>query len=421
MTDQRELWPLELLENARRRRALPICPALFPDESLSSWVVRLADAHGMSVQALGSWLMGCGRQIFGEDVDRGAWDELARALCDATGLARSELIAATLLGFEGALWGEMSRRGPVRWVLPIVKSGTFRSGYGVQYCPVCLATDPVPYFRLQWRLGFVVSCPLHGCLLSDRCERCGAPVAAHRWRTGRLRELGTTGIVRCHLCGADRRHLPAESASEPLAAAQALMQTALTAGEAFVDGIPVHSVMFFAGAAMVWSMLDEVRLADVVWSSLELPVPSTERTASRYGGFEVRDLRRRVELLVGFERFMALGPAEVFRRMRNRGSSSAVVMRYATASSPAPYWYWRAARLELDRTFYVPNDAEIQAAVRFCSRTSADGRARVREVCRLLGMSGSSSARVARAINGHARSRGVTGRLRDAKMSFASI
>ena len=183
MGEQYSLWPEEIFEESLRWRALPVARTMLSGESLNSWIVRTADGHGMSTQQLSAWLMGRGRQIFGEDVDRGSWTALTQALSRATGQAADALVEGTLRKFEGVLWGEIPRQGTARWVLPVVKRGTLRSGYGVQYCAYCLASDEVPHLRLNWRLAFVVACPDHQCLLHDRCDHCEAPVAAHRWRT----------------------------------------------------------------------------------------------------------------------------------------------------------------------------------------------------------------------------------------------
>lgn len=135
---------MDIYTGVLRRRALPVARAIFSGESLSSWIVRIADAHGMSTQQLGAWLMGRGRQVFTEDVDRGAWNALVEEMSRATGQATGVLMQGTLRAFEGRLWGEMPRKGATRWVLPVMKKGTQRAGYGVQYCAHCLAADEIP-------------------------------------------------------------------------------------------------------------------------------------------------------------------------------------------------------------------------------------------------------------------------------------
>lgn len=408
MNEQQELWPKEIYAAVVRARTLPVVRVMLDGESLSSWFVRIADAHGMSTQQLGAWLMGRGRQVFTEDVDRGSWDALVHALSHATGQTRDLLFGGTLRTFEGGLWGEMPRQGATRWVLPIIKKGTQRTGHGVQYCARCLAMDEVPHLRLVWRLAFVVACPLHTSLLQDRCDYCQSPVAVHRWRTGKLREVGSSGIVWCHECGADRRtHFSETPVGYELIAAQERMLAALKEGVAIVDGQPVSCLPFFTGAAMIWSSLDDPRNADALWHELELDVPTfVSTTADRYGGFERRTIDQRAVLLDAFDRFMTGGVEEFIRGLSLRGLSSQILLRYSNSRKVStPFWYWSLVHKYLDRSFYVPSDGELDAAIRYLSSTEGRASIHVSEVCRLLGMSTTSNVRVARRIRLQQKSR----------------
>lgn len=396
--EQQELWPGQIYGEALRRRALPVTRSMIAGEAFSSWFIRLADAHGMSVQQLGFWLMGRGRQVFAEDVDRGAWEHLLDTVAVAAGQPLGTLAAGTLRSYEGVLWGELPRQGTARWVLPIIKRCTLRDGYGVQYCPLCLATDEAPHLRLVWRLAFTVACPEHGCLLLDRCDRCNSPVAPHRWRTGALRELGSSGIVRCQACGADRRRSRIGGAGPPLIAAQARLTDALQKGHTALEGQSVHGLSFFAGAAMIWSLLDDPRDALAVWDELELDVPTfVQSTAERYGSFERRSVFERAQLLEAFERLLCRGVDDFIRGLSLRGFSSRSLLRFSTSvRAPAPFWYWSIVRDHLDRTMYTASDGELDEAIRHQLRIDGGCFARASEVCRLLGMATSSSARVGR-------------------------
>lgn len=398
MNEQQELWPTDIYAQVQRRRPLPVVRAMLNGESLSSWIVRIADAHGMSTQQLGAWLMGRGRQVFAEDVDRGCWAELVEAMSRATGQAVDVLMKGTLRTFEGVIWGEMPQQGPTRWVLPIIKRGTQRSGYGVQYCADCLATDEIPHLRLAWRLAFVVACPDHGCLLRDRCDHCQAPVAAHRWRTGVLREYGSSGIVQCHECGTDRRMLAGWPAATELLIAQERMLTALQPAPIVVEGQVVHCLSFFAGAAMIWSLLDSLREAKVVWNELGLEVPPFVKEASdRYGGFERRSVIQRTLLLGGCEQILSRGVEEFVHGLGLQRISSQSLLRYNNSlRAPAPFWYWSLIRRHLDRTIYIPSDEEIDEAIRYQLRIGGGHFAKIRDVCWLLGMATNNSARVGR-------------------------
>lgn len=409
MQRQEDLWASELYESTLRQRLLPVRLAPQDGESLSSWIVRLADAHAMSVQALSAWLMGRGRQAFGEDVDRGAWHELLEALVSCTGVEPAGAHETTLKSLEGALWGSIATNGPARWVLPIGKVGTHRTRYGVQFCAACLSTDEKPYLRLRWRLAFHVCCPVHHCLLSDRCGHCAAPVAAHRWRTGQMQRLGTSGIVFCHACGADRREV---SRTYPipieLEQAQSQMDTAMEQGSSQAMGIQLHGLPFFAGAAVLWSMLDEPRVLLRLQAAFGLPAPPMDSEAHhRYGGFEKKDVSYRAWLLACWSRLIVDGVDALFETLRSSGLRSEDISRFGVLSrAPVPYWVWRATRDHLDYSFYVPSSEEIFNAINYQLKCNDGKYARVGEVCELLGMRTRHSSRVARLM----RSRGVIAR-----------
>lgn len=384
---------------------LPVTRPLLSGESLSSWIVRIADLHGMSVQQLSAWLMGRGRQAFNDDVDRGAWTELLEALARATNQPVATLRAGTLLAYEGLLWGELAPQGPARWLLPIVKRGTFRTGFGLQYCAACLAADAVPHMRLHWRLAYVVACERHGCLLRDRCDRCEEPVAPHRWRTGPLRDLGSSGIVRCHACGADRRFpLQHHKASASVLRLQQQLLGAMDQGGLVMNDRVVHVLAVFPGVAMLLSLLDDAREITTVWPVLELAPPDFVKAAgTRYGSFERREVGERAELLQGLAAVWATGPEKFLRRLAARRVSSHRLLRYSTRlKAPAPYWYASLVKGQLDRSMYVPSDEEIDGAIHHLMARSSAGLVSIREVCSLLGMATNNSARVARRLREHA-------------------
>lgn len=41
-----------------------------------------------------------------------------------------------------------------------------------RYCPACLRSDEIPYFRQSWRLASAYICPIHKLILRDSCHSC---------------------------------------------------------------------------------------------------------------------------------------------------------------------------------------------------------------------------------------------------------
>lgn len=180
----------------------PIRYKPLPDELLSSWIVRLAHGHGLKVQTFCNRLFGNTRQIWNRDMDRLAPGWLLDALSLHTGTPPERVFETTLRRYEGVLYSRFRAAGHLHWIQVMQMYHRKRTGFGQQYCPRCLATDDVPYFRTRWRLSLVTFCAEHRCMLLDRCTACDAPVSFHRIDTGVLldeaRDLAT-----CFQCGVD--------------------------------------------------------------------------------------------------------------------------------------------------------------------------------------------------------------------------
>jgi hypothetical protein len=172
------------------------------------WLVRAALAQGTDplVMAGGLWPKWRAWTI---DLDRGVDDvRLARLVCQS-GIDGPALRAATLLPIACAIGLTNATEIAIwPWVLALGSRNRKRRG-GLQYCPICLASDARPYFRLQWRLAWHTCCADHGITLFDRCCHCQSPVEPNRLSVG-------TAISSCSTCNGDMRHatgLPAPKAA----------------------------------------------------------------------------------------------------------------------------------------------------------------------------------------------------------------
>jgi TniQ len=137
----RDLWPFR--------------PQPHEDETLSSWITRLAFGHGLSLST------------FLTIVDTGV--NTATLDWDADPLLLEVLAARTAQPLA-----DLERR---RLRLGNLAADLlYRNAFGpaVQYCPACLSETA--YFRRSWRLCFVRFCPLHGAVLADSCSQCGGSI-----------------------------------------------------------------------------------------------------------------------------------------------------------------------------------------------------------------------------------------------------
>ena len=111
-------------------------------------------------------------------------------------------LAALAWNTRPAAHGQRSRRQVSPAMLDLVHP---------KVCPACLSEEP--WIRRLWDVRTLVACPVHGCMLVDRCQGCGARL---RWRRG--------AIARCP-CDADLASGP-ETAGAPLVGLSRLLAAA---------------------------------------------------------------------------------------------------------------------------------------------------------------------------------------------------
>ncbi|WP_233862024.1 TniQ family protein [Paraburkholderia adhaesiva] len=186
-------------------RLWPAHPHPYRGELLSSWLVRVAHANGLKVQTFCRLAFGNDRQVWNRDIDRLAPASLVETMSARTGTPLSRAWRTTLMIYRGKLFKDWKASGQLQWVLSLKMFHRKRLGYGLQFCPRCLAEDAEPYFRLAWRVAFYTYCPKHDCMLLDRCPQCGQGVAYHRIELGRPDVTSTEPLCRCWACGYDYR------------------------------------------------------------------------------------------------------------------------------------------------------------------------------------------------------------------------
>lgn len=195
MTDRQfELWPCH--------------PHPLPDELLSCWLVRIAHAHRLKVQTFCDQVFGKERQIWNRDVDRLAPRWIVNRLSIQTGTPLADAHRTALGVYRGLLYPYRRDSGTLRWILPLDLWHRKRKGFGLQFCPACLAEDRVPYYRKRWRVALYTCCTRHGIMMHDRCPACGAGVAFHRIELGRYGSTDEVPLTFCHECEFDLRRAP---------------------------------------------------------------------------------------------------------------------------------------------------------------------------------------------------------------------
>ena len=164
---------------------LPIHPQPLPQEALSSWLWRLADAYDMGIGEFAEAALGMKRQDI-ELVDYWPSAALIKTLAERTGVAVGRIRAMTMAAYVPYLVDSLAPRGdifpayccqfgafenpalrvrPVRgaWWLPWI-SGDLADGKMIG-CIDCLRSDRQRFGRLCWRASWMASCPKHDVLL----------------------------------------------------------------------------------------------------------------------------------------------------------------------------------------------------------------------------------------------------------------
>lgn len=182
----------------------PAHPHPLPNEILSSWIVRVAAANGVRLQPLCWMLFGNAQSPWNRDIDRNAPPWLIKSFSQHTGINYWDIFHTTLVTYRTRLYPRRQSVGQLRWILPVKHHGMQRTAFGQQFCPECLATDEIPYFRKQWRVALFTYCPEHHVMLYDACPGCSEPVVIFRGDFGRELKDAKPMYV-CHACGYDFR------------------------------------------------------------------------------------------------------------------------------------------------------------------------------------------------------------------------
>lgn len=178
-------------------RRWPAHPQPRPDESLTSWLVRVARANASK---LSTWLAA----EEGRFVPRTNFDTLASPDLWSLLAERGAVVGGADAVHELTLVDDIARMGDhvaARWLLA-VEGRVARPKH--RWCPRCLAEDAVPYFRRAWRLEWVRWCPTHGTPLLDACPSCGEHLDFRRtsW---------ATPLTRCWRCDSELTRERADS------------------------------------------------------------------------------------------------------------------------------------------------------------------------------------------------------------------
>lgn len=343
---------------------LPMHPQPRQDELFSSWLVRLAFSNCFPLHTFYSKLLGYQRPIWNRDIDRCPPDQLLSLLSLETRLPIGALRAMALTRFEGTLYSDLPNNCALLWLLPLGIFHRTHKRAGLQYCPLCLKEDSIPYYRLSWRLALVVICGRHRCAMEEVCPQCGSPIMFHRHGIGRDKTPCAGRLRLCHACGLDLAIIPPRYPAWPDCRSQEFLAELVEGFESCPwSGMPggVSCAMpFFLGLHTLLALLNGrfgERLQSTFCTDLgvEALPPSTHR-------FEFLDVDRRLQLMLRASWLLQDWPDRFVGCCREAGLTRS---RITELPDLLPFWLESTLTEYLDSRIYSPSDQEIAEAASY--------------------------------------------------------
>lgn len=350
----------------------PIHPHRLPDELLSFWMLRSAHANRIKLQTFTNVTFGRTASPWARDIDRCASPAFLTTLSERTGSAVEELSAGMLSSYEGIVFEHHNPSGNTAWILPLGIYHRTRTAYGMQYCPACLFSDPIPYFRKRWRLAFATICDQHGTLLQDRCPQCSAPVIYFRNDLGHRKHGSLGNHTLCWRCGFDLRRAPAVGGDYLDAESYTALRSLLT----FIDdGVGVagdhyfqYPHLFLQGLHRVCEMLASSgtrrrydKLKQVLSEETGLSLPESDGR----GVFEHFSVYERHRVLLS-ALWLLMDWPERFSRICEKASLS---RSYILGDLDlVPYWFDRVLKDRLYRPGYEATEEESRCVAAYLER-----------------------------------------------------
>lgn len=146
----------------------------YPDELLSSWLIRTAIDHGCTPLTLTYAIWGSSWRPWAADMDLNISDDRLIPLLSNT-LSLQQITKLTLKGINQRINGENEQLR--RWITKLGVRNLDRTG-GLKFCPLYLLE--YGYIKQQWRVVWNVYCEIHNVLLQSYCEQCSLAFSPHK-------------------------------------------------------------------------------------------------------------------------------------------------------------------------------------------------------------------------------------------------
>ena len=154
---------------------LPIHLKIKEDELLSSWIIRLAHAHGIRVESFCTEIFGKNSNVWNRDIDKSASKQIIEKLTFKTKNTNENIQKTLLKSYEDLIFESLNIKGSNKWIIPLRIYHRTRKKSGLMICLKCLKEDREAHYRKSWRLSLSTVCTIHNINLIDKCPSCNNP------------------------------------------------------------------------------------------------------------------------------------------------------------------------------------------------------------------------------------------------------
>lgn len=163
-------------------------PRLIGFESPGSWLSRAALSQGVTPGELLEYFGVCKRA----DPDLFLTDASLAFITSRCGLPAEDF------AFAMKMFDRLKRVDPEGKIFLLRQQRLATSSY----CPVCLYQLRVKHLMVHWRFQAWRYCPLHGCMMEDRCRACGEELSVPaEMLLGGPQKEGIAYLDHCMACG----------------------------------------------------------------------------------------------------------------------------------------------------------------------------------------------------------------------------
>lgn len=376
------------------KKTFPIKVLPQEDELLSSWLVRLAIAHGQKLHTF-TRLLWNKSGIWARDIDRSVTKEQIEVLANRCGVKFDIALETTFESYIGWIYETHKFLGPNPWLTTIGVYHRKRIKFGQQFCWKCLAEDSKPYFRRHWRLAFFTVCVKHKISFSDRCHKCFFPVNFHRDELGNYFSFAPGFLTRCFNCQSDlRKGLITESEvpADEIEFYEKLNKSIEVGFWQLTPNRKIHSLAFFAGLRQILKILsmndNRIRNLRTEFSHIRAQQEQIVDGKRKTIDFPELHISERRNLLIIANNLLIDWSTEFITLSKKHNILSSLWLRHleeyrGAIFKPSPFWLWEAISANLEKKKYHPTSREIKAAIRYLKMSNKPINSF--QLCKVLG------------------------------------